>query len=124
MRHINKAVLVGSSILAVLGLSALVEAKATSQKIHESLHVIAQRQLNKDFRIVLTLEKNYNVCGSVGDAYVGHVEMHTYQHGYDEHTQKLTSKDIWVPIDKHYSILVDEVSIADATLFDDGGCME
>jgi transposase len=96
---------------------------ATKQAVPPELARLAQTKLGKDFRITFTLMKNYNVCGSVGDAYVGQVEMNGYQRGYTtDGSPEVT--DRWVKLDKHYAIAAEEILNPNAELFDSDTCME
>jgi hypothetical protein len=87
------------------------------------LDAVARTTLTQDFRLVFHLEKNAQICGGEGDAYVADVEMNKPERALETNGQP-TLKDHWVKVGKRYSISARELNEPNATLFDDGNCLE
>lgn len=107
----------------VLVLCCLLLASASQAREPARLSALGRATLGKDFRIVWHFEKNAEICGGDGDAWVGQVEMNTYRRaiGGDRHP---TVHDDWVKLDKWYSIFVKELSEPNPRLFDHDNCLE
>ncbi|WP_416799041.1 hypothetical protein [Ciceribacter azotifigens] len=84
---------------------------------------LAERQLNKDFRIVFRLEKNASICGGTGDAYIGDVEVNRPRREAAA-DGGVTITDNWMPVGKTYSIFLDELGSRQAALMDADNCLE
>ncbi len=87
------------------------------------LSILARTTVGKDFRLQFHLEKNAQICGGEGDAYVGQVEMNKPERavGSDGH---VVLKDHWVKVDKSYSIFVSDLLGPNPQLFDNDNCLE
>jgi hypothetical protein len=110
-------------VLCCLSLESAAWAAGAVQRDPTRLSILAHTSLGKDFRITFHLEKNVQICGGEGDAYVGQVEMNKPERamGDDGH---VTLKDHWVKVDKSYSIFVSELSEPNPQLFDNNACLE
>jgi hypothetical protein len=111
----------------ILVLSCLALAPGTSaagvMRDPTRLSIIAHQTLGKDFRITFHFEKNAQICGGEGDAYIGQVEMNKPQRTMGSDGSPAL-KDHWVKVDKSYSIFVRELSEPNPQLFDDDACLE
>lgn len=110
-------------LLALCCLSLAAAAQAAAPRVPAKLAAPSSATLNKDFRITWHLEKNAQICGGEGDAWVGQVEMNTYRRdiGGDRNPTVVNN---WLKIEKYYSIFVHELSEPHPKLFDHDNCLE
>lgn len=109
------------ALCLVVGASPALAAGAP--RVPAKLANLARTTIGKDFRIQWHFEKNAEICGGDGDAWIGQVEMNTYRRaiGGDRNP---TVVDNWVKLEKHYSIFVKELSEPNPRLFDHDNCLE
>jgi len=87
------------------------------------LAALARKTIGADFRLAFHLEKNAQICGGEGDAYVADVEMNKPQR-FVNAKGEADLKDHWVKVDKSYSIFVRDLIAPNAQLFDNDNCLE
>ena len=110
-------------IVVLCCVSIATASQAASPRLPMRLSTLAHATLNKDFRIQWHLEKNAQICGGEGDAWIGQVEMNTYRRaiGGDRNPTVVNN---WVKLEKYYSIFVRELSEPNPKLFDHDNCLE
>jgi hypothetical protein len=94
-----------------------------NSKDQRALNKLAAIKLSSDFRMVFTYEKNVQVCGGEGPAYIGQVQVNKFGRNLNDEGE-INVTNNWVNVDKKYVIFKSELKEKNAQLFDNDKCLE